>query len=164
MAYRLRVPVVTTKTWLETVVVAGKSEIIRQPGAWLALLFCFVAVMATLALTARDASQKRSVEAAAPESSDRIVTAANQEGKIVVFGPAGDLIRSALIEAFRNSFPRIVFEYVGGRAAEQAMRIKAERDGGVFSVDVFIGGRVTMRELGSMGALEPLEAALILPR
>lgn len=141
----------------------GKSEIIRQPGAWLALLFCFVAVMATLALTARDASQKRSVEGAAPESSDRIVTAANQEGKIVVFGPAGELIRSALIESFKNSFPRIVFEYVGGRAAEQAMRIKAERDGGVFSVDVFIGGSVTMRELGSMGALEPLEAALILP-
>jgi len=119
--------------------------------------------MAPLALAARDASQKRSVEGAAPELSDRIVTAANQEGKIVVFGPAGDLIRSALIEAFKNSFPRIVFEYVGGRAAEQAMRIKAERDGGVFSVDVFIGGSVTMRELGSMGALEPLEPALVLP-
>jgi hypothetical protein len=36
------------------------------------------------------------------------------------------MIRSALIEAFRKSFSRIVFEYVGGRAAEQAMRIKAE--------------------------------------
>jgi iron(III) transport system substrate-binding protein len=103
------------------------------------------------------------VEAPAPDSSDRIVTLANQEGKIVVFGPAGEIIRSALIEAFRKSFPRIVFEYVGGRAAEQAMRIKAERDGGVFSVDIFIGGSVTMSELGSIGALEPIEPALVLP-
>jgi iron(III) transport system substrate-binding protein len=143
---------------------AGKSkEMIRQPGAWLALLFCLLAVVATLALTARDTSQRRFVEAPAPDSSDRIVTLANQEGKIVVFGPAGEIIRSALIEAFRKSFPRIVFEYVGGRAAEQAMRIKAERDGGVFSVDIFIGGSVTMSELGSMGALEPIEPALVLP-
>jgi ABC-type Fe3+ transport system substrate-binding protein len=43
------------------------------------------------------------------------------------------------------------------------MRIKAERDGGVFSVDVFIGGSVTMMELGSVGALERIESALILP-
>jgi len=103
------------------------------------------------------------MEAPAPDSSERILTIANQEEKIVVFGPAGEMIRSALIEAFRKSFPRIVFEYVGGRAPEQAMRIKAERNGGVFSVDIFIGGSVTMSELGSMGALEPIEPALILP-
>src|SRR5689334_13130009 len=90
---------------------AGKSkQMIRQPGAWPALLFCFLAVVATLALTSRDASQRRSMEAPAPNSSDRIVTIANQEEKIVVFGPAGEMIRSALIEAFRKWFPRIVFE------------------------------------------------------
>ena len=43
------------------------------------------------------------------------------------------------------------------------MRIKAEHDGGVFSVDVFIGGSVTMMELGFYGALVPIESALILP-
>ena len=94
---------------------------------------------------------------------DKTVSAAKKEGKVVVFGPAGDLIRNALIETFKKSFPSIAFEYVGGRAAEQAMRIKAERDGGVFSVDVFIGGSVTMMELGSVGALEPIEPALLLP-
>ena len=94
---------------------------------------------------------------------DKTVSAAKKEGKVVVFGPAGDLIRNALIETFMKSFPSIAFEYVGGRAAEQAMRIKAERDGGVFSVDVFIGGSVTMMELGSVGALEPIEPALLLP-
>src|SRR6185295_109015 len=97
---------------------ASKSkEIIRQPGAWLGLLLCFLAVMAPLALAAREASQRRSMKAPAPDSLGTMVAAANQEGKIVVFGPAGELIRSALIEAFRKSFPRIIFEYVGGRAA-----------------------------------------------
>jgi len=94
---------------------------------------------------------------------DKTVSAAQKEGKIVVFGPAGELLRNALVEAFSKSFPDIVFEYVGGRAAEQAMRLKAERDGGVYSVDVFIGGGVTMMELGSYGALERIESAFILP-
>ena len=94
---------------------------------------------------------------------DKTVSAAKKEGKVVVFGPAGELLRNALVEAFSKSFPDIVFEYVGGRAAEQAMRLKAERDGGVYSVDVFIGGSVTMMELGSYGALERIESAFILP-
>ena len=94
---------------------------------------------------------------------DKTVSAAKKEGKVVVFGPAGDLIRNALVEAFKKSYPSIAFEYVGARAAEQAMRIKAERDGGVFSVDVFIGGNVTMMELGAIGALEAIETALLLP-
>jgi iron(III) transport system substrate-binding protein len=93
----------------------------------------------------------------------KIVAAAKKEGKVVVFGPAGELIRNALIDAFKKSYPEITLEYVGGRAAEQATRIRAERDGGVFSVDVFIGGSVTMMELGAIGALERLESALILP-
>ncbi len=91
------------------------------------------------------------------------VSAARKEGKVVVFGPAGELIRNALVEAFSKAFPGIVFEYVGGRAVEQATRMQAERDGGVFSVDVFIGGSVTMTELSSFGALERIEPALILP-
>ena len=94
---------------------------------------------------------------------DKTVNAAKREGMVVVFGPAGETIRNALIEAFKKSFPYITLEYVGGRAAEQAARMKAERDGGLYSVDVFIGGAVTTMELGSLGALEPIEPALLLP-
>lgn len=94
---------------------------------------------------------------------DKTTTAANKEGKVVVFGPAGELIRNALTVGFNKSFPGITLEYVGGRATEQATRMKAERDGGVFSVDVFIGGAATMMDLGSSGALEPLEPVLISP-
>ena len=81
----------------------------------------------------------------------------------MVFGPAGETIRTVFVKAFKQSFPDITLEYVGGRAAEQATRIKAERDGGVYSVDVFIGGSVAMMELSSLGALEHIEPALILP-
>ena len=94
---------------------------------------------------------------------DKARTAAKKEGKVVVFGPAGELIRNAITGEFNKSFPGITLEYVGGRATEQATRMKAERDGGVFSVDVFIGGAATMMDLGSSGALEPLEPVLILP-
>ena len=94
---------------------------------------------------------------------DKATAAAKKEGKVVVFGPAGELIRNALTGGFNKSFPGITLEYVGGRATEQATRMKAERDGGVFSVDVFIGGAATMMDLGSSGVLEPLEPVLILP-
>jgi iron(III) transport system substrate-binding protein len=94
---------------------------------------------------------------------DNLVNAAKKEGKVVVFGPAGEIIRNALVDAFSKSFPTIALEYVGGRAAEGAAKVKIERDGGVFSIDVFIGGAVTLMELGAFGALERLEPALIVP-
>ena len=129
-------------------------------GALLALLFCG-AVFAAIPASWSTAVGQTQGTGSPPW--DKVVGAAKKEGKVVVFGPAGELIRNALVESFRKFFPNIIFEYVGGRVAEQAMRIKAERDGGVFSVDVFIGGSVTMMELGSIGALERIESALIVP-
>jgi hypothetical protein len=94
---------------------------------------------------------------------NKTVSAAKKEGKVVVFGPAGEMLRNALMASFKKSFPEITLEYAGGRAVEQATRIKAERDGGVYSVDVFIGGVVTMMDMGGAGALERIDSALILP-
>jgi len=94
---------------------------------------------------------------------DSAVNAAKKEGKVVVFGPAGEVIRNAIVEAFKKSFPAISLEYVGGRASEGAARVKVEREGGVFSLDIFIGGAVTLMELGAIGALERLEPAMLLP-
>lgn len=136
------------------------ERIARRIGVWLTFQI-FVLVLVTLGAGASSALAQ--TQASWKAQWDKTVSAAKKEGKVVVFGPAGELLRNALVEAFSKSFPDIVFEYVGGRAAEQAMRLKAERDGGVYSVDVFIGGSVTMMELGSFGALEPIEPALILP-
>ncbi|MGZ8485964.1 MAG: ABC transporter substrate-binding protein [Candidatus Binatia bacterium] len=126
---------------------------------WLTFRFFILA----LTLSVGAASAIAQTKASWQSTWDKTVSAAKKEGKVVVFGPAGELLRTALVEAFGKSFPDIIFEYVGGRAAEQAMRLKAERDGGVYSVDVFIGGSVTMMELGSYGALERIESAFILP-
>lgn len=138
-----------------------KSNPIRtQRAALLGFVCCLSVVIATVAGSSSSVAQPYS---AWSEQWDRTVGAAKKERKVVVFGPAGEMIRNALVEAFRKSYPDIMVEYVGGRAAEQAMRIKAERDGGVFSIDVFIGGSVTMMDLGSFRALERIEPALILP-
>jgi ABC-type Fe3+ transport system substrate-binding protein len=94
---------------------------------------------------------------------DSAVNVAKKEGKVVVFGPAGEVIRNALVDAFKKSFPAITLEYIGGRASEGAARVKVEREGGVFSIDIFIGGAVTLMELGAIGALERLEPAMLLP-
>lgn len=119
------------------------------------LFFCTTPVLSSAALDQTQPNWK--------QQWDKTVSAAKSEGRIVVFGPAGELIRNALVGSFSKSFPNLSLEYVGGRAAEQVARLQAERDGGVFSVDVFIGGAVTMMQLGSLGALERLEPVLILP-
>jgi ABC-type Fe3+ transport system substrate-binding protein len=136
----------------------------RGPNVQRLYVVVFVAFLACGFLTvARSSSIFAQVQPTWTQQWEKTVSAAAKEGKVVVFGPAGEIIRNALVQAFKNSFRDIKLEYVGGRAAEQATRVKAERDGGVYSVDVFIGGAVTMMELGSLGALEPIEPALILP-
>lgn len=95
---------------------------------------------------------------------DKVVSDAKQEGKVVVFGPPGELIRQAIVQGFSKAFPNITIEYSGGRGGEQATRLKAERDGGVYSVDVILTGNQTgITQLKPMGALDPIEPALILP-
>jgi ABC-type Fe3+ transport system substrate-binding protein len=99
----------------------------------------------------------------APPQWDSVVNAAKKEGKVVVFGPAGEIIRNAVVDAFKKAFPAITLEYIGGRASGGAARVKIEREGGVFGIDIFIGGAVTLMELGAIGALERLESAMLLP-
>jgi iron(III) transport system substrate-binding protein len=95
---------------------------------------------------------------------DKALSGAKQEGKVVVWGPPGELIRKAMSEGFTKAFPEIPIEYSGARGGEQATRIKAERDGGVYSVDVLLSGTTTANnQMIPMKALDPIEPALILP-
>jgi iron(III) transport system substrate-binding protein len=89
---------------------------------------------------------------------------AKTEGKVVVLGPPGDQIRDALTKGFAKAFPDITIEFSGARGGELATRMKAERDAGVYSVDVLINGTSTANSyFKPMKALEPIEPALILP-
>ena len=95
---------------------------------------------------------------------EKILAAAKKEGKVVVLGPPGDLIREAMTQGFSKAFPGISIEYSGGRSGEQATKLKAERDGGIYSADVFLGGTTTANtQLKPMGAQDPIKPALILP-
>ena len=95
---------------------------------------------------------------------DKTLSAAKKEGRVVVWGPPGESIRQAMTREFKKAYPDINIEYSGARGGEQAVRIKAERDGGVHSVDVLLSGTTTaMIQMKPMGALDPIEPALILP-
>ncbi len=95
---------------------------------------------------------------------EKALAGAKKEGKVVVWGPPGELIRKALTEGFSKAFPDITIEYSGARGGEQATRIKAERDGGVYSVDLLLSGTTTANvQMKPMKALDPIPPALILP-
>jgi iron(III) transport system substrate-binding protein len=79
-------------------------------------------------------------------------------------GPPGDRVREALMQGFGKAFPGIAIEFSGARGGEQATRVKAERDAGIFSVDVVINGSSTANAyFKPMNALDPIEPALVLP-
>jgi iron(III) transport system substrate-binding protein len=95
---------------------------------------------------------------------DQTVAAARQEGRVMVVGPPGDLVRKNVVEGFRKAFPDITLEWQGGRNAEMATKMEAERRAGVYSVDVFFGGTSTaLKQVRPIGALDPLKPALLLP-
>jgi ABC-type Fe3+ transport system substrate-binding protein len=96
---------------------------------------------------------------------ERTLTAARQEGKVVVNAPPGDLIRKHLTEAWRRAFPEIHLELLQtGRSVEQGAKLEAERRAGVYALDVFLGGTTTaLNQVKPIGALDPIPPALILP-
>jgi iron(III) transport system substrate-binding protein len=95
---------------------------------------------------------------------DQTVAAARQERTVVVYAPAGDLLRRGMLDGFRKSFPDITLEWAAGRPSELAAKIEAERRAGVYSVDVFLGGTSTaLHQIRPIGALDPIKPALILP-
>jgi ABC-type Fe3+ transport system substrate-binding protein len=92
------------------------------------------------------------------------LTAGTKETKVVVYGPPGNVIRKVLTEEFKKAFPTLELEYTGGTGNLLASKLRAERDGGIHSVDVILSGANTgTLTLKPMGALDPIEPILILP-
>jgi ABC-type Fe3+ transport system substrate-binding protein len=95
---------------------------------------------------------------------DKVLSEAKKEGKVVVWGSPGDLIRDALTLGFKKAFPQISIEYAAARGGELATKLKAERDGGIYSADVVVSGTTTsLIYFKPMGALDAIRPALILP-
>src|SRR5438105_2833160 len=93
-----------------------------------------------------------------------LVRAAEEEGRVVVYGAPGKEWRQFLSDAFAQAYPRITIEYYGLGGSEAGNRIMAEQNGGIFAGDVYVGGPTTVNyTLLPGGALLPVRDALILP-
>lgn len=99
----------------------------------------------------------------APAAWDELVAAAKGEGRVVVIGPPFSDVREKIPAAFEKRFG-VVVEYVGGRTSEAAARLRAERNAGLYTVDVTVGGVQSMATIFYREKmLAPLRPALILP-
>jgi iron(III) transport system substrate-binding protein len=105
-----------------------------------------------------------SSESASPgEQWEKLVAAANKEGKVVIYGRGAAEYVKVYRDHFQKSFPGIKVNYVGGRS-DLAHRLTAERRAGKYFPDLFLmsGGRL-VRGLRAQGAFQSLRSALVLP-
>jgi iron(III) transport system substrate-binding protein len=93
---------------------------------------------------------------------DQVVSAARQEGRLMLAGPAGQYFRDA-VDVFRRTYPEIEVEAVGGGGAQLLPRMLGERRAGQFLWDAFVTGSSTGFQLAGEGALVPLRPALVQP-
>ncbi len=94
---------------------------------------------------------------------DKLVKAAQQEGKIVVIGPPDARVREEVPAAFKARFG-ITVEYIGGRSTETAAKLRAERSAGSYTADVLFAGSDSMSGVYyAEKMLAPLKPELFLP-
>jgi len=97
------------------------------------------------------------------QSWEETLAAAREEGKVVVSGPPSAELRKALPAAFKARYG-IAIEYLGGRSTESAARMRAERQAGIYSIDVIFAGIQSMAlTFYREKMLQPLKPALQLP-
>jgi iron(III) transport system substrate-binding protein len=94
---------------------------------------------------------------------DSLVAAARKEGRVVILGPPDQQVRRALPAAFKTRFG-ITVNYLGGRSSETAAKLRAERQAGVYTIDVALAGIQTMGTIFYREKmLAPLRPQLIHP-
>lgn len=95
---------------------------------------------------------------------DKTLAVARQEGRVVVGADlGGDKVRRAVTEPFEKRYG-ISVDFTALPGTQLAPRVTAERQAGVHAWDIFILGTSTLlTRLKPIGALDPIEPALILP-
>ena len=121
-------------------------------------LFALAALIALLpnAASAQNAAWK--------DSWEETLAAARAEGKVVISGPPMPELRQALPAAFKARYG-ITLEYMAARGGtEAAARLRAERQAGIYSIDVVFAGIQGMALVFHREKmLQPLRPALQLP-
>jgi ABC-type Fe3+ transport system substrate-binding protein len=91
------------------------------------------------------------------------VAAAQQEGKLVLSAPTGQLWRESLL-TFEQDYPGISLELTGGNSRDFWPRLFQERDAGQFLWDLRVGGPdPEVFDARDRGALDPVRPLLLLP-
>lgn len=120
-------------------------------------------LLALLALLALLPASATAQNAAWKQSWEDTLAAARQEGKVVVSGPPSAELRRVLPAAFKARYG-IEIEYLGGRSSELAGKLRAERNAGIYSIDVAFAGIQSMAlTFHREKMLQPLRPALQLP-
>jgi iron(III) transport system substrate-binding protein len=121
-------------------------------------------LLCAIVLSAWTMSSLAQVKPDGKERWGKTLADAKREGKVVVLAPPGELIRQGLVEGFKKRHPEVDIEFYAARSGELAVKLQSERDAGVYSADVFVGGPTTANfQLKPMGALDPIRPTLILP-
>src|SRR5579862_3331561 len=82
--------------------------------------------------------------AAAADGWDEIVKAASGEGEVDVHGGPGKLYEQSLTEGFRSAFPQIKINFSGFSGRDAIPKILREREAGLYSWDVYVGGTLSV--------------------
>lgn len=94
---------------------------------------------------------------------ERVVAEGKKEGRVTLYTSAGVPARAGLTAGLKAAYG-ISLEAISGRSAETTTKLFAERRAGLYLWDIFLSGTTTLlTELKPVGALDPLEPALILP-
>jgi iron(III) transport system substrate-binding protein len=92
-----------------------------------------------------------------------LLEAARKEGRVVVAGWSDPKVRIEVPSRFTARFG-IPVEYIGGRTSDHGARIRTERQAGIATIDVVLGGIDSMATiLHREKMLDPLRPVLILP-
>ena len=95
---------------------------------------------------------------------DVVVKAAVAEGEVDVHGGPGKLYAEVLTDGFRRAYPQIKINFSGLSGRDAIPKIMREREAGIYSWDVYVGGTTSILEaLMPAGAIAPLRPALKAP-
>jgi iron(III) transport system substrate-binding protein len=129
----------------------------KQSSAW-KRLFKLALLALTLSWTARAA-----FAATAATDWERVIAAAEQEGRVVIVLPLGEAY-PRVVAAFQKSFPRIKVETFSSHTRDFIPRFRAERAAGQILWDILINGPDTSTYAAAhQGFWDPVLPELLLP-
>ena len=94
---------------------------------------------------------------------EKTVAAAEKEGELAIYGQSRAGVGKAIL-AFKDVYPKIKINFVGGSGSDLAKKIMAEKRAGKHLVDLSVGGGGTMVLVyHKSGLLQPIPPLLVLP-